>query len=355
VLSKQFTSLVLSLAFGGVGCGGSEEHSPRTSEVTSGGASDVKHSGGSGPVQSRTSLGGSNPLVSKSTLAQGGTFATGSGGVNNSVIPVTSRGGSLGTGGSYSTNNGGTSTGGSSTGGTSTSKPPTGGTSAGTSSTCGSATGGAPITCMAGPHQGGGTTYTTTGSGNIAGGYHHDSWSDGIGSFSMTVYEQDATFKAAWNNVGDFLARVGLKYRTVKRYDQYDTISAEFAELKSGNSACFIGVHGWMENPNVEYTIIEDWCGTRPTGSSVGTFNIDDGTYDMYHETIHGDPNNIERYLSVRRVSRQCGHVSVSEHFKQWTNFGAKLSNLVDTKLFIEALRSGTGSVEFTAGTVTAQ
>jgi hypothetical protein len=208
---------------------------------------------------------------------------------------------------------------------------------------------------MAGPHQGGGTTYTTMGSDKVAGGYHYDSWSEGTGSATITVFDQDATFKATWNNVRDFLARVGLKYGTAKPYDQYGIISAEFAELKSGNSPCFIGVHGWMENPHVECIIIEDWNGARPTGTSVGTFNIDDGTYDIYHEIIYGDPNNIHRYLSVRRVSRQCGHISVSEHFKQWTNFGAKLGNLIDTKLFVEGFGGSTGSVEFTVGIVTVQ
>jgi endo-1,4-beta-xylanase len=219
----------------------------------------------------------------------------------------------------------------------------------------GTANGGSYNACMAGPHQGRGTTYTTMGSGNIAGGYHYDYWTEGYGTMSMTVYDQDATFKAAWNNVSDFLARVGLKYRTAKPYPQYGIISAEFAEFKTGSSRCFIGVHAWMENPHIECTIIEDWNGPRPAGTSLGTVNIDDGIYDIYHETIHGDPNNIERYLSVRKESRQCGHISVSEHFKQWTNLGAKLGDLVDTKLFIEGLTGSSGSVEFTVGTVTAQ
>jgi hypothetical protein len=193
------------------------------------------------------------------------------------------------------------------------------------------------------------------GSGNVAGGYHYEYWSDESGLASMTVFDQDATFKASWNNVGDFLARVGLKFNSTKTYDQYGTISADFAHLKSGTGPCYVGVYGWTQNPPVEYYIIEDWNGGRPNMYSLGTFTVDGGRYDVYHETQQGDPSTLHRYYSVRKTARQCGHVTITEHFKQWTALGANLGKLYDAKLFVEAFGGGSGTVEFTVGTVTVQ
>lgn len=65
------------------------------------------------------------------------------------------------------------------------------------------------------------------------------------------------------------------------------------------------------------------------------------------------NPLMYDRYFSVRRLPRQCGHVSVSEHFAGWVTLGLPLGRINDVRLLVEALNSGSGTVEFTAGTVT--
>jgi hypothetical protein len=138
---------------------------------------------------------------------------------------------------------------------------------------------------MGTPHTGGGTTYGSNSQGNVAGGgYSYQLWSNGVGSGSMTVYGVDAQFSAKWSNVGDFLARVGLGWSSTKTYTQLGTISADFAETKTGSAGGFsyIGIYGWSENPLHEYYIVEDWFGARPVpGTVLGTIAVDGGMYDV--------------------------------------------------------------------------
>jgi len=64
---------------------------------------------------------------------------------------------------------------------------------------------------------------------------------------------------------GDFLARVGLGFNETKTPAQLGTVTATFAETKSGTAGYnYIGVYGWSVNPLVEYYIVEDWFGNRP-------------------------------------------------------------------------------------------
>ena len=108
--------------------------------------------------------------------------------------------------------------------------------------------------CPVGSPLSGGTTYTSNGSGNVAGGYHYELWRSGSGG-SMTVHGVGAAFRATWNNSGDFLARVGLKWNETRTYDQYGTVTADYAFTKSGTGGgySFIGIYGWANKPLIEY------------------------------------------------------------------------------------------------------
>ena len=55
--------------------------------------------------------------------------------------------------------------------------------------------------------------------------------------------------------------------------------------------------------------------------------------------------------FAVRSSARTCGHISVSEHFKNWEKAGVQLGGLYDCKILCEA-GGGTGSIEYTYATM---
>ncbi len=143
-------------------------------------------------------------------LPNGGTG--GSGGSGESTTSM---------GGSGNTANGGAALGG---------QAITGGAATGTSPATGGGT--STVTCS-GTMPTGGTVHT----GNTQGGAGSVAWSlwaNGNGG-NITTYSTPA-FSASWNNSGDFLARMGLEWgNSGKTYDQFGTITAQFAYKKTGS------------------------------------------------------------------------------------------------------------------------
>jgi hypothetical protein len=60
------------------------------------------------------------------------------------------------------------------------------------------------------------------------------------------------------------------------------------------------------------------------------------------------------QFWSVRQVPRRCGHISISEHFKQWANLGMTLGNMEEVRLMVEG-QSNSGMINFTSATVVAK
>ena len=211
----------------------------------------------------------------------------------------------------------------------------------------------------------GGTSFTSDGTGNVGNtGYHYELWHDGSGSMKMTNYGVGAAFNATWNNAGDFLARVGLKFDETKTYDQYGNIVADYAFTKTGSGGgySYIGIYGWTKNPLVEYYIVEDGFNGIPNASALGgaqtkgTLTVDGETYDIYTYQRVNKPSIIGnatfmQFWSIRRKQRQCGHISLSEHFKKWTGLGMTMGKMYEAKLLVEA-GGGQGSFDMTYGTM---
>jgi endo-1,4-beta-xylanase len=216
-----------------------------------------------------------------------------------------------------------------------------------------------------GTTHGGGTQYCTNSYGNVGNGYVYQLWSDGTGSACMTTYGVDATFKANWSNVGDVLVRAGLAWSSTQTYDQLGTVAADYAYMKTGSGSTFsyIGIYGWSLDPMIEYYITDDWYGNSPPtgqGTLQGTFSVDGGTYDVYtHQqvdkpSVTGMNATFMQYFSVRQTPRQCGHISITEHYKKWASLGMPLGKMVEAKLLAE-VGGGTGSIDYTYATVTAK
>jgi endo-1,4-beta-xylanase len=175
----------------------------------------------------------------------------------------------------------------------------------------------------------------------------------------ITPYGVGAAFKATWNNSGDFLARIGFQWNSSQTYDQLGTISADYAETKTGSGGgySFIGIYGWSQNPLREYYIVDDWFGGHPNpGTKVGTITVDGGTYDVIKNTRVNQPSiegtsTFDQFFSIRQTARQCGHISISDHWAQWAKMGLQLGKMYEAKILVEA-GGGSGTVDFTSATL---
>jgi len=303
----------------------------------------------------------------------GASGAAGAGGTGGSSggAGTSGAGGGAGTSGGAGATGGGGATGGrgGATGGGGAGRGGATGTAAsgGGGATGGSGgVGGTSPACPAANPPTGGTRYCSNSKGT-AGNYSYELWAEGTGSGCMTVYRSDAKFSATWTNVEDFLARMGLQFDQTKTPAQIGTISADFAEKKTGgNNLVYVGIYGWTLSPLREYYILDDWGEMKPAGTAsdgtprthVGTITVDGDTYDVWKKTRENKPNitgtnqTFDQYFSIRQNARQCGHISVSEHFSKWLGLGLQLGKLVETTLLVESQNS-TGTLDFTTATVT--
>jgi endo-1,4-beta-xylanase len=207
----------------------------------------------------------------------------------------------------------------------------------------------------------GGTTQSGSNVNGTADGLGYGIWSNGSGG-SITTFSNAHAFSTSWNNGGDFLAHLGLDFNSSKSYTAYGTIAAQIAESKSGSGGGFsyIGMYGWMQNPCVEWYIVDDSFNNMPTQRSSITATIDGGTYYLIKTETNGTGGNDcgggasswAQMWSVRETARQCGTITVSDHFAAWAKQGWGLGNLTSVHINVE-VGGGSGSVQFPTANVT--
>jgi len=199
----------------------------------------------------------------------------------------------------------------------------------------------------------GGTIYNAIDIYPLDNGFNCELWYKGKNG-KMTVYDDaDCAFKAEWNESGDFIARVGYFWgkeeKNTPSYKDLDgDIHAEYSYTKTGSSEDYslIGVYGWSKDPLVEFYICDDSYNrmTDPWNTTkVGSAVIDGVTYNFYKGTmvnmpsVVGDNMTFTQIFSIRQGgTRQCGHISVSEHLRAWEKIGIKTGPLYDCKIAIE-------------------
>jgi len=208
----------------------------------------------------------------------------------------------------------------------------------------------------------GGNTYTGTNVNGKSDGLNYGIWTSGSGG-SITVFPTAHAFSASWDNSADFLAHVGLDFNASKSYTAYGTIIAQYVEIKTGSAGGFssIGIYGWMHSPCVEWYINEDaFNGLNARGNITAT--IDGSTYSLSTLTTTGTggANACEsghtggwtQMISTRKTARQCGTVTVSDHFAAWAKQGWSLGSLASVHINVE-VGGGTGSIQFPVANVT--
>jgi hypothetical protein len=346
---------------GTTGSAGSTGTGGTTGSGGSTGTGGTTGSGGSTSTGGATGSGGS--ASTGGTTGSGGTTgtgghagATGQGGSSG----ASGHGGATGTGGAAG-HGGATGTGGAAGHGGATGTGGAAGSSGATGTGGTGVDGGSTVDCSA-TFPTGGTTYTGTNVNGSADGLNYGIWTNGSGG-SITVFPSAHAFSASWNNSMDFLAHVGLDFNTQKDYTAYGTIQADFVENKTGTSGGFssIGMYGWMHSPCIEWYINEDsFTGLAPRGSVTAV--IDGETYYLTtsQTTGTGGANACEaghqggwtNITSTRAKARQCGTVTVSDHFAAWAKQGWSLGTLASVHINVE-VGGGSGSIQFPIANVT--
>ncbi|KAG4085821.1 concanavalin A-like lectin/glucanase domain-containing protein [Neocallimastix lanati (nom. inval.)] len=212
--------------------------------------------------------------------------------------------------------------------------------------------------------SGGRTIYNKNETGRGNGNYRYEIWRDGNGG-ELTLYPKDACFKASWNNAGDFLGRVGLVWDNKPNYKNLGgDLIANYSYKKSGNDGgtySYVGVYGWMDNPQIEYYVVDDWLHNRGApggsymGSQKGTITVDGGTYKVWSGTRTGaskwGQSTFTQIFSVRTEQRTCGQINISEHFRQWEKLGLRIGSVMEAQILAES-GGGSGYVDYTYATV---
>jgi len=321
---------------GGNGSTGTGSSNPSTG---TGGAASPTGTGGS---DSPTGTGGAaSPTGTGGSLGSGGGAATGG---------MSGAGGARGTGGAIVIRG----TGGSTTGSG-------GGIISGAGGAIGADGGVDPCTVTTVPS--GGTQHTSTNASGSAAGLNWTIWSNGSAG-SITTYSTPA-FSAAWNNSGDYLARLGLQWNQSKTFDQYGTIAAQYSQKKTGSGGgySYIGIYGWSVSPCVEFYIVDDSYNRLPVNpgntTNKGTVMIDCGTYTLYTRPTSGTggskcpgTSNWTQFYSIRQTARQCGQITISDHFKAWAAAGMTLGKMDQAQLLVE-VGGGSGSIDFPVASIT--
>ncbi|MBP5458287.1 MAG: glycoside hydrolase family 11 protein [Paludibacteraceae bacterium] len=218
----------------------------------------------------------------------------------------------------------------------------------------------------------GGQRAQNGGTHDIAGGFNYEMWTNSGNNASMEYTSQEGMFqfKANWNNPDDLLCRIGLYWGTGPKPSQLDgdlhcEFNYEIGQGSSGGGYNYIGIYGWTKVPNeVEYYIVENTFfgstskqqGLYYGANSRGTYSLDGDTYEVFTGTRTGPSisgnSTFTQVFAVRKSTRKCGHISISEHMREWEKRGwVTLGQLYDCKFLCE-VGSGSGSFDLKYGNV---
>ena len=212
-------------------------------------------------------------------------------------------------------------------------------------------------------HQGASKKLTNNGSYKIYSGSDltYNFWQE-MPNFGYMLYYPDGSFNLFWgNDPSDIVAEMGLELSGDKGHSDLGRFSADYKFTKQGTGGSnghivYIGIHGWIAEPYVEFYIVEDGLGSWEApyqGQNRGTYEVDGDRYTFFTlfrgsaSTIWGT-KNITQYFGIRKSARQKGHVDISAHFRAWERMAQQVGKPAVVYVTAEAINSGSGNVDFT-------
>ena len=181
------------------------------------------------------------------------------------------------------------------------------------------------------------------------GDYHYEVWTKS-GNAEATFYS-DGSFSCSFSKIDDYLCREGVFYGSNSGKDPLSVghLVADFSMSSFVNSGgvsyAYVGVYGWMQNPLIEWYIVDNWGpASRPNwlGTSRGTITVDGAEYEIFtnsanRATIEGN-KAFDQIYSLRSSERKCGTIDITAHFQAWKEKGLTLgSSLYEAKVLGEA------------------
>lgn len=175
-------------------------------------------------------------------------------------------------------------------------------------------------------------------------GFSFELWKDN-GNTRMDL-KGGATFSCEWSNINNALFRMGRKWDCTKTWDQLGTIKFDYAVNYQPNGNSYLAIYGWTRSPLIEWYIVDSWGNWRPPGTQArGKINVDGQTYDIYTSDRINQPSidgntTFKQFWSVNTVKRTTGVITVSDHFRAWTQNGMQLGKMYEAALVIEGYQS---------------
>lgn len=184
------------------------------------------------------------------------------------------------------------------------------------------------LLCMKGTHAQI-ITQNKTGSHN---GFYYSFWNDGSSGTVSMILKSKGRYITRWTDIGNFTA--GKGWSTGKE-DRVICYSGKF----NGGSNGFLAVYGWTKDSLIEYYVVENYGEWIPPGAaSLGTFDSDGGTYNIYKTQRINQPSidgtaTFYQYWSVRTTKRASGTVTFANHVAAWRSKGMYLGKIWDYQI----------------------
>jgi endo-1,4-beta-xylanase len=145
-------------------------------------------------------------------------------------------------------------------------------------------------------------------------------YNGGVANFQYN--EGAGTFSARWNGNTDFVVGLGWSQGAARTI----TFSGSYSASGSGS---YYSVYGWLNSPQTEYYIVENYGSYNPCSGAqgIGSVTSDGSSYQVCTDTRTNQPSitgtsTFKQFFSVRNSKRTSGSVTTGNHFNYWNQHG---------------------------------